>query len=36
MACGPAIEEAAELLAHRKDVCFGMHTTLNAEWDKVK
>ena len=36
MACGPAIESAAELLAHRKDVCFGMHTTLNAEWDKVK
>ena len=36
MACGPAIEAAAELLAHRKDVCFGMHTTLNAEWDRVK
>lgn len=36
MACGPAIEGAAGLLAHRKDVCFGMHTTLNAEWDKVK
>lgn len=36
MACGPAIEDAAQLLAHRKDVCFGMHTTLNAEWDKVK
>ena len=36
MACGPAIEAAAQLLAHRKDVCFGMHTTLNAEWDKVK
>ena len=36
MACGPAIEDAARLLAHRKDVCFGMHTTLNAEWDRVK
>jgi len=36
MACAPAIEAAADLLAHRKDVCFGMHTTLNAEWDKVK
>ena len=36
MACGPAIEAAAELLAHRKEVCFGMHTTLNAEWDRVK
>lgn len=36
MACGPAIEAAAEILAHRKDVCFGMHTTLNAEWDRIK
>lgn len=36
MACGPCVEAAAGLLAHRKDVCFGMHTTLNAEWDKVK
>lgn len=36
MACGPAIEDAAHLLIHRKDVCFGMHTTLNAEWDRVK
>lgn len=36
MACGPAVEEAAALLAHRKDICFGMHTTLNAEWDRVK
>ena len=36
MACGPQVEHAAQLLAHRKDVCFGMHTTLNAEWDRVK
>jgi hypothetical protein len=36
MACGPAIEAAAQIIAHRKDVCFGMHTTLNAEWDRVK
>ena len=36
MACAPAIEDAAQRLAHRKDVCFGMHTTLNAEWDRVK
>lgn len=36
MACGPAVEEAAQLLSHRKDICFGMHTTLNAEWDRVK
>ena len=36
MACGPTVEDAARRLAHRKDVCFGMHTTLNAEWDRVK
>jgi len=30
------IEEAAEMFAGRKDVCLGMHTTLNAEWDEVK
>ncbi len=36
MAPGPKVEDAARLLAHRKDVCFGMHTTLNAEWDRVK
>lgn len=36
MACGPTVEAAAELLAHRKDICFGMHATLNAEWDNVK
>lgn len=36
MACGPAVEVAASLLAHRTDICFGMHTTLNAEWDNVK
>lgn len=36
MAVGPALDEAAELLANNEDVCFGMHATLNAEWDKVK
>lgn len=36
MACGPFVEEAAQMLSHRKDICFGMHTTLNAEWDRVK
>jgi hypothetical protein len=33
--CG-FVGQAAELLAGRKDICFGMHTTLNAEWDLVK
>jgi len=36
MATGMFIEEAAKMFADRKDMCFGMHTTLNAEWDKVK
>jgi len=36
MAPGPYIEHAAKLLAHRTDICFGMHITINAEWDKVK
>ena len=36
MAPGPFIEEAAQMLASHKDICLGMHTTLNAEWDGVK
>lgn len=36
MAPGAFLEEAAALLAARTDVCFGMHTTLNAEWNRVK
>ncbi|WP_337101103.1 ChbG/HpnK family deacetylase [Paenibacillus sp. YIM B09110] len=36
MAAGPHVEEAAKLLAHRDDICFGMHITMNAEWDLVK
>lgn len=36
MAPGLYIKEAAVMLGGRTDVCFGMHTTLNAEWDRVK
>jgi hypothetical protein len=36
MACCPAIEEAAALLAGEKALCFGLHTTMNAEWDRVR
>ncbi|MDR1028237.1 MAG: ChbG/HpnK family deacetylase [Clostridiales Family XIII bacterium] len=36
MAPGRFVEGAAELLAGRKEICFGMHATLNAEWDRVK
>ncbi len=36
MAVGPALDEAATLLSKSDHLCFGMHATLNAEWDKVK
>ena len=36
MAPGPNVEHAAQLLAHRKDICFGMHITINSEWDLLK
>jgi YdjC-like protein len=32
----PFIEEAAALFARRAEFCFGLHVTLNAEWDAVK
>ena len=31
LAVGPAVEDAASLLAHEKGLCFGLHTALNAE-----
>jgi len=36
MACCPFFDEAAKMLAGRKDVCIGLHATINAEWDDVK
>jgi len=36
MACCPFADEAAAMLAGRKDVCVGLHATINAEWDAVK
>lgn len=36
MACCPFLDEAAAMLAGRKDVCVGLHATINAEWDAVK
>ncbi len=36
MAPGGFIEEAACMFAGSKKMCFGLHGTLNAEWDKVK
>jgi len=36
MAPGRYVNEAAQLLAGNKNVCFGMHATINAEWAYVK
>lgn len=36
MAPGAYIAEAAEMLKNKKHICFGMHFTMNAEWDNVK
>ena len=33
MAPGPALADAARRLAGRPGVCFGLHVTLNSEWD---
>jgi hypothetical protein len=33
---GAEFASAAKLLAGRGDVCFGLHITLNSEWDRVK
>ncbi|MDP4170622.1 MAG: ChbG/HpnK family deacetylase, partial [Bacillota bacterium] len=33
MACCEDIEDAAAIFARKKEVCFGIHTTMNAEWD---
>lgn len=30
------VEEAADLFAGRKEICFGLHATLNAEWDAFR
>lgn len=35
MACGEYLEEAAEMLSRRKDICFGLHGCINSEWDRV-
>lgn len=36
MAVGPRIKAAAKQMAHCTDICFGLHFTMNAEWDGVK
>ncbi len=35
LACGPKLEEAAEMLTGEKEICFGLHGCINSEWDKV-
>ena len=36
MAPGRMLRDAAEWFGHNKKACFGMHATINAEWDRVK
>ena len=36
MAPGAYIRQAADVLKDKKHICFGMHFTMNAEWDRVK
>lgn len=36
MAVCPYIEEAAELLVDKTDLCFGLHLTMNSEWESIK
>jgi chitin disaccharide deacetylase len=36
MAPCPFVQEAAEMFAGLTECCFGLHITLNAEWDRVK
>ncbi len=36
MACGAFIEEGAARLKDTDNVCFGIHFTMNSEWDRIK
>jgi hypothetical protein len=36
LAASPYVEEAAQLLAKTKGLCFGLHCDLTSEWDNVK
>ncbi len=36
MAICPDVREAAEMLAGEKGLCFGLHSSMNAEWDNIK
>ncbi|QJC51521.1 ChbG/HpnK family deacetylase [Paenibacillus albicereus] len=36
MAVGPALDDAAAMLASRPELCAGLHGTIHAEWDRVK
>lgn len=35
LACGGCLEEAVEMMAGKKEVCFGLHACINSEWDRV-
>lgn len=32
----PYIEEAAQMFSGHKELCFGLHVTMNSEWDSLK
>lgn len=36
MAVGPKVKQAALMMREEDDICYGMHFTINAEWDGVK
>lgn len=36
MANGNGIEDAARRLSDNKELCFGVHLTMNSEWDRVR
>ena len=36
MVPGPAFEDASQVFAGREDICFGLHVTLNSEWEFPK
>ena len=35
MACGPALDDAAERLRRIPGLCIGLHLTLASEWDGI-
>jgi predicted glycoside hydrolase/deacetylase ChbG (UPF0249 family) len=36
LAPAPYVEQAAEMMAHEKSICFGLHSAMLAEWDTMR